>query len=71
MGSFLYLLHQAFQSLAEPIRYWKAKRDLKRFIAPLDKQEAEARRKHQAVEPFQAAKRALIIHALSHRQAGA
>lgn len=69
MGNFLFALHTAFQRAAEPVRYWKARRDLKRFTAPLDRQEAEARAKHRPVKHIQAARAALIVHALTHREA--
>lgn len=69
-GTALYLAHRCLQRAAEPIRYWKARRDLKRFTAPLDKQEAEARAKHRPVKHIQAARAALIVHALSHPQTG-
>ena len=68
LGEIAYALHRAFQRAAEPVRYWRAKRDLKRFIAPLDKQEAEARRRHRPVKHIQAARTALIHYGLSHRE---
>ena len=69
LGYIAYALHRSFQRAAEPIRYWKARRAMKRFTAPLDKQEAKARRLHQPVRHIQAARAALIVHALSHREA--
>ena len=69
MGSFLYALHMGFQRLTLPFREWKTKRALKAFTAPLDKQEAKARRLHQPVKHIQAARTALIVHALTHREA--
>ena len=68
-GSFLYALHIGFQRLTLPFREWKARRAMKRFTAPLDRQEAEARRLHQPVRHIQAARTALIVHALTHRDA--
>lgn len=69
MGNLLYALHCAIQRAAEPIRYWNARRELKRFTAALDRQEADARRRHKPVKHIQAARAALIVHALTHREA--
>ena len=67
-GSILLALHNGFQRATLPFREWKTKRALKAFTAPLDRQEAKARRLHQPVRHIQAARAALIVHALSHPQ---
>ena len=69
LGTALYALHVAFQRATLPFREWKTKRALKAYLAPLDKQEAKARRLHQPVRHIQAARTALIVHALTHREA--
>ena len=70
-GDLLYRAHVAFQRATLPIRERRAKQALKPFLAPLARQEAEARRRHGNVKDIQAARAALIVHALSHRQQGA
>lgn len=69
LGTALYYAHRAFQRATLPFREWKTKRALKAYLAPLDKQEAKARRLHQPVRHIQAARTALIVHALTHREA--
>lgn len=69
-GELLYRAHRAIQRAAEPIRYARAKWALRRVMKPLNRQIETARRTHKPVKHLLSARTALIVHALSHPQAG-
>jgi len=67
-GAILYALHRILQGITLPIREARSKAALRRITCDTHKAEAEARRRHRAVQPIRQTRMALVNASL--RRAG-